>query len=54
VGRLAQLTVSLYNWTEEQKIEAKFDMDKVTTEACPDVRADVLKFIGTDSFANSF
>lgn len=54
MGRLAQLTASLYNWTEQQKIEAKFDMDKVTTEACPDVRAATLELIGTDSFANSF
>jgi hypothetical protein len=53
-GRLAQLTVHLYNWTEEQKIQAKFDIDQVTQKTCPDVRADIIKLIGADSFSNAF
>jgi hypothetical protein len=54
VGRLAQLTVHLYSWTEEQKIDATFDVDQVTNENCPEVRAEVLKLIGEDSFSNAF
>jgi hypothetical protein len=54
VGRLAQLTVHLYNWTEEQKIDATFDVDQLTNKNCPDVRSEVLKLIGTESFSSAF
>ena len=54
VGRLAQLTGHLYAWGEEQKIVGKMDVEQLTKQSCPDVRAEVLKLIGEDSFANVF
>ena len=54
VGRLAQLTGHLYSWGEEQKIEGKMDVEQLTEQTCPDVRAAVLKLIGEDSFSNVF
>lgn len=54
VGRLAQLTGHLYTWGEEQKIVGKMDVEALTKQSCPDVRAEVLTLIGEDSFANVF
>jgi hypothetical protein len=54
VGRLAQLTVHLYSWGEEQKVVGKMDVEQLTMQSCPDVRAEVLTLIGEDSFDNVF
>ncbi|MBB5874272.1 hypothetical protein F4553_007706 [Allocatelliglobosispora scoriae] len=54
VGRLAQLTGHLYTWGEEQKVVGKMDVEQLTKQSCPDVRAAVLKLLGEDSFSNVF
>jgi hypothetical protein len=55
-GAIAQLAIDYANWIEADSSRVLPDaatIDVLTKASCPEVRADVLKFLGEDSFANS-
>ena len=56
-GAVAQLAVDYANWLEADPSRILPDaaaMDTLTKASCPEIRTNVLEFIGGDSFANSF
>jgi len=56
-GAVAQLAVDYANWLEADPSRILPDaaaMDTLTKASCPEIRTNVLTFIGGDSFANSF
>ncbi len=55
-GAIAQLAIDYANWIEADSSRILPDaatMDALTKASCPEVRTDVLTFLGEDSFANS-
>jgi hypothetical protein len=55
-GALTQLTLAFANWVAEDASRVLPDaaaIDTLTMASCPEVRTNILKIIGTDSFANS-
>lgn len=56
-GAVAQLAIDYANWIQADSSRVLPDaatMDTLTTASCPQVRTDVLKLIGSGSFANGF
>ena len=56
-GAVAQLAVDYANWLEADPSRILPDaaaMDTLTKASCPEIRTNVLEFIGGASFANSF
>jgi hypothetical protein len=52
VGAMANLTVNLYSWYEKRgAVPTGTEIDEQTTATCPDVRAEILKVAGIESFA---
>jgi hypothetical protein len=53
VGAMGNLAGNLYSWYEKQgAVPIGSEMDEQTQQACPDVRTEVLKLAGTQSFAS--
>lgn len=56
-GAVAELAIDYANWIAEDPSRVLPDaaaIDTLTEASCPDVRTDVLKILGGDSFANAF
>ena len=56
-GAVAQLAIDYANWIAADSSRVLPDataMDTLTVASCPDTRTNVLKIIGSDSFANGF
>ena len=56
-GAVAELAIDYANWIAADASRVLPDaaaMDTLTKASCPDVRTNILKIIGGDSFANSF
>ena len=56
-GAVAQLAIDYVNWIAADSSRVLPDaaaMDTLTAASCPEIRTNVLKFIGSDSFANGF
>jgi hypothetical protein len=56
-GAVAQLAIDYANWLEADSSRVLPDavaMDTLTKASCPEIRTNVLKTLGGDSFANSF
>ena len=56
-GAVAQLAIDYANWIAADSSRVLPDaatMDTLTTASCPQVRTDVLRLIGSDSFASGF
>ncbi|GHE36993.1 hypothetical protein GCM10017673_44440 [Streptosporangium violaceochromogenes] len=52
VGRMGNLTVNLYSWYEKQgAVPTGAQIDDQTQKECPDIRAELLKISGMQSFA---
>ena len=55
-GAIAQLAIDYANWLDADSSRVLPDaasIDVLTKASCPDVRTNVLKILGEDSFANS-
>ncbi len=55
-GAIAQLAIDYANWIDADSSRVLPDaasIDVLTKASCPDVRTNVLKILGEDSFANS-
>jgi hypothetical protein len=55
-GAIAQLAIDYANWIEvdpSRVLPNAAAIDTLTEASCPEVRTNVLKFLGEDSFANS-
>jgi len=51
VGAMANLTANLFGWFDGQgAVPAGTEIDALTQQQCPDVRAEVLRLAGVDSF----
>jgi hypothetical protein len=56
-GAVAQLAIDYANWIAADSSRVLPDavaMDTLTAASCPEIRTNVLKIIGSDSFANGF
>ena len=56
-GAVAQLAIDYANWIAADSPRVLPDaaaMDTLTEAACPEIRTNLLKIIGGDSFANGF
>ena len=56
-GAVAELAIDYANWIAADSSRVLPDaaaMDAQTVASCPEVRTNVLKVIGGDSFANAF
>jgi hypothetical protein len=56
-GAVAQLAIDYANWIAADSSRVLPDaaaMDTLTAASCPEIRTNVLKFIGSASFANGF
>ncbi len=56
-GAVAELAIDYANWIAADSSRVLPDpaaMDTLTRASCPEIRTNVLKIIGGDSFANSF
>jgi hypothetical protein len=52
LAAMTRLTVELFNWHQQRgAVPNGVDMDQLTLEKCPDVRAAVLKTAGSENFS---
>lgn len=53
VGAMANLTVNLYSWYEKRgaAVPTGTEIDEQMAATCPDVRAEIFKVAGIESFA---
>ncbi len=52
VGAMARLTVNLYNWYDKRGVTPNgAEMDQKTSKECPEIKAEVNKVAGIQSFA---